>query len=179
MNDSKISVRYSKAFLLSARETGFLERAFKDMELIQSTLSDKRFKEFLESPVIKTSEKKKLVREAFSQHLHPTSLNFFELILTNRREIYIEAIIRNFIALYRKVHGIKSASLKTAVRVTPEMKLKFLTLLEETFRTSIEMEEIIDPEMIGGFILKVEDEQFDASIKTSLSRIKKKLTETK
>lgn len=178
MNDSKIPVRYSKALFLSAKEAGIEERVLKDLEFLRSTCDEKGFSEFLESPVIKTSEKKKVVTAVFNKYLHSLSMNFFNLILTNKREVYLKAIIRDFISLYREDHGIRKASLKTAFQVTPIMKQKFTSLLEKAYQSKIEMEEVIDPGMIGGFILKVDDEQFDASVKSSLARMKKKLLGT-
>ena len=178
MNDSKIPVRYSKALFQSAKEEKIEAKVLTDMEFLKSSLSEPGFRQFLESPIIKTSQKKKLAGEVFGKYLHPLSMNFFYLILTNKRELYLDSIIRDYVDIYRDEHGIKNAVLKTPFKVSDAMKKQFISLLENTLQSKIEMEEIIDPDMIGGFILKVEDEQFDASVKTSLARIKKKLIET-
>ncbi len=178
MNDSKISVRYAKALFLSGKEENLLEVVLKDMKLIQSTSGVKGFKEYIESPVIKTSTKKALIKKVFSENISELSMRFYNLVLTNRRETYLEGIIRNFIALYREDKGIKSANLKVPFHISENNRKKFISLLEDTYRSKIEMVEQVDAELIGGFILKVEDEQYDASVKSGLAKIKKKLLET-
>lgn len=178
MNDSKISVRYAKALFLSALEEDSLDVVIKDVNLLQSAFIVPGFVEMLVSPVIKTSEKKKLVDVVYGKILSELSLNFMRLILTNKRESYLEGILRNFSGLYRKHKGIKNAELVVPVAVSEEYRKKFLNLLEQVFDAKIELSSKINPDIIGGFILKVEDEQFDASLSSALSRIKKNLLET-
>lgn len=178
MNDSQISVRYAKALLHSAKEEKVLEEVMRDMKLIRSSAEVKGFKEYIESPVAKTSSKRKLISDVYGDLISDLSLKFYNLVLTNKRENYLTDIIRNFISLYREEKGIKSANLKVPFQVSDDNREKFLTLLENIYKTKIEMEEEIDSELIGGFILTVEDEQFDASIKTSLVKIKKNLLQT-
>jgi F-type H+-transporting ATPase subunit delta len=177
MNNSKISVRYAKAFFLSAREAKLLEKVVEDVKLLSFSFQVKGFREFLESPIIKASEKKKMVKEVFAKVITNLTNNFLDLIITNNRESYLEAIIRNFTALYREHNGIKGANLRVPFKVSDEYKKRFIAILEESFDAKIELEEIVDEELIGGFILKVDDKQLDASVKTSLGRIRKKFLE--
>lgn len=178
MNDSKISVRYAKALFLSAKEENLLENVLEDMKLIRASSEVNGFKEYIESPVAKTSSKKALIKNVYGDLISDLSFNFYHLLLTKKRESYLYDIIRNYIFLYRKEKGIKSASLKTPFRIPDENRKKFLSLLENLYKAHIDIEEKIDPELIGGFILTVEDKQFDASIKTSLKKIKKQLLRT-
>jgi F-type H+-transporting ATPase subunit delta len=178
MNESKISVRYAKAFFLSAKEENVLEEVVENVKLLQASLEVSGFREFLESPVIKTSEKRNLIKTVFEKDFHNLTSGFFNLILKNKREAYLKDILRNFIDLYKDEQGIKQARLTIPSHVSDEYNKKFITLLEEAFKVKIELEEVIDQDLIGGFILKVEDQQFDASVRTQLKRIKKKLLET-
>ena len=178
MNESQISVRYAKALFLSAKEEKVLEDVLKDMKLILSSSKLEGFEEYMESPVAKTSAKKELIKNVYGDHISELSLKFYDLILSNKRENYLSDIIRNFISLYREEKGIKSASLKIPFQVSDKNRKKFISLLENTYKSKIEMEEKLDTELIGGFILTVEDEQFDASIKTGLAKIKKHLLRT-
>ena len=178
MNDSKISVRYAKALFLSALEGKNLDTVIKDIELLNTSFQVDGFNEMLESPVIKTSEKKKLVDAVYSKSISELSLNFLHLIITNKRESYLEGILRNFTGLYRDHKGIKNAELTIPLEVSDDYKKKFLNLLEQVFDAKIELNSIINPDIIGGFILKVDDEQFDASVSSSLAKMKKNLLET-
>lgn len=178
MNESKISVRYAKAFFLTAKEEKVLEEIAEDVKLLQASLKVPGFQEFLESPIIKTSEKKKLIDSVFEKEFNKLTYIFLTLILKNKREHYLRDILRNFIDLYKEEHGIKQAKLTVSSSVSNEYQQKFISLLEEAFNAKIELEQVIDKDLIGGFILKVEDQQFDASVKTQLKRVKKKLLET-
>jgi F-type H+-transporting ATPase subunit delta len=179
MNESKISVRYAKALYLSASEEKVQNEVLEDLKLIEVSLEIGGFKEFLESPVIKASDKKKVVTITFDSRIQKLSLNFFYLILSNNREKYLKAIIRNYIDLYKEDRGIKQAKLTLPFPVSGDYHKKFTSILEKSFMKTIELEEVIDPEIIGGFILRVEDQQFDASVKTQLKGIKKELLETR
>ena len=177
MNDSKISVRYAKALFLSALEEKNLDSVIKDVDLINTSFKVEGFKEMLESPVVKTSEKKALAEKVYAKNVSDLTLRFLDLILSNKREVYLQGILRNFTQMYRQHMGIKNAELTVAAEVTKEYHKKFLDLLEKVFDSKMKLNNKINPDIIGGFILKVDDEQFDASISTSLSRIKKNLLE--
>lgn len=178
MNQSKISVRYAKALFLSAKEENLLDTVHENLRLIVTSFSLKGFKEFIESPVVKISDKKKVFWEVYGEMIHELTHDFIQLVLTNKREKNLEGMIRYFISLYLEQQGIMRADLKVPFSVSEEYKKKFIDLLENTFQAKIEMQETVDTELIGGFILKVDDQQYDASVKTSLSKIKKRLLKT-
>lgn len=178
MNDSKIPVRYAKSLFLAAVEANKLDRIIADFNLIGSSFEMKDFRGFLDSPVIKTSEKAEVVKKAFSKNLDKLSMDFLILVLKNKRESYLPSIIRNFTGFSREHKGIKNAELIVPAKVSDVQKKKFVDLLTKVYKSRIEFVDRINPDLIGGFILKVEDEQFDASVSTYLSKIKKELIET-
>lgn len=178
MNDSKISVRYAKALFLTAKDAGILVEVSKDMTLFEASLETERFRDILESPVIKTSQKIQLVKNVFEKSIQTLSMDFLILVLRNKRETYMPGIIRYYSRLFKEEQGVKSAELIVPSRISDQHRKKFMELLKKVYSSEIDMKDKIDPDLIGGFILKVEDEQFDASVSTSLSRIKKNLLET-
>jgi F-type H+-transporting ATPase subunit delta len=115
MDQSKINVRYAKAFFTLAKEKGLTIELRKDAGLITSvctTSSD--FILMLESPVVKTSQKIEALKRIFEGKVNPLSLNFLLLIAENKRENYLQGIFRNLEGLYRNEEGIKSAVLTSA-----------------------------------------------------------------
>ncbi len=178
MNDSKISVRYSKALFQTALEEKLTEEVMKDIKLLEVNLKAVGFKEFLESPVIKVSEKKKLVSSVFKSAINPLTFNFLTLVLENKREAFLDGIIRNFSKYWREEKKIKKAEIIVASDINETTRKQFVSILEKTFDSGIELEETIRPSIIGGFVLKVEDEQYDASIVNSLTRMKKLLLQS-
>ena len=178
MNDSKISVRYAKALYQTALEANSLKEVMKDILLFETAWETPGFSDMLYSPVVTTSSKKKVVTSVFKESICQLSYDFLMLLFSNKRENYIVAIFRNFKALYKEHEGIKSAEITISSAIDENIKKKFLALLEKTFSSKIELTEHMKPEIIGGFILKVEDQQYDASVSSGLNKIRKRLLET-
>ncbi len=176
MNESVIAVRYGKALYAFASEEKQLETVKKDVELIMNcinTMDD--FKAFILNPIINHSQKKQVIKEIFKDKLHPSTLSFITLLTVNKREIFLADIIRYFLKLYNAQKGIKLASIKTAYKIDDELKKLIIKLIKKKFNTSVELEHTVNPALIGGFILRIEDQQIDASISGGLAKIKKEL----
>ncbi len=179
MDQSAISVRYAKAFFSLAREKNSLPALKDDIELISNIYENsEEFRLLLESPVIKTSRKIQLINSIFSGKVNELTLNFLRLITRNKREAYIPGICRNFISFTRKDQNIKPARLTTASKVDGETFDKIQSVLEKELHAKVELSGNINPEIIGGLILRVGDKQFDASVATQLNKIKQKLLKT-
>jgi len=179
MNESKISVRYAKALSLLSRDKDILEIVKDDMTFIMNTiLTLPEFTLLLESPIIKSSEKQNIIHKIFGNKIHEITLSFLDIIIKNKREIYIKDICRRFLYLYKKHKGIKTAVLTTAVPVGTEIINNITKMIKTRLKTEVEMYENVNDELIGGFILRIEDLQYDASISSELKKIKKELIST-
>jgi len=179
MDQSIINVRYAKAFFSLAKEKGLMEELQKDAFLVSSvcnSISD--FMVLIESPVISTSGKIKAIKSIFQGKVNPFSLNFLVLITENRREKFIPGIFRNLEELYRKSQGISTAVLTTAVPMDDALVEQIRQSLESEFGGKVELSQMIDKELIGGFVLRMDDSQYDASIAAQLKRIKERLLQT-
>jgi F-type H+-transporting ATPase subunit delta len=175
MNDSKISVRYSRALFQSALEKESLDKVYQDMILISEICKIPETKEFLRSPIIIPSKKENILHNIFGDNIEKITLSLIDLVVKNGRESYIPAIARVFLHETKKYKGITESFLITAVKVDDKIKKQISDLISEVFKTKVELEESIDSEIIGGFILRVDDSYIDASIKNKLRKIKKEL----
>lgn len=175
MNDSLISVRYSRALFQSALEKKIIDKVNQDMIFISEICKTPEAKEFLTSPIIIPSKKKAILHKMLEGNIEPISLSLVDLIVKNGRERYLPSIARVFIHETMKYRGITESVLTTAVKVNTKVKKQITDLISEVFSTKVELEEIIDPEIIGGFILRIDDNYIDASIKNKLRKIKKEL----
>jgi len=178
MNESQISVRYAKALFRSASENQILEKVYKDMDLLSETCRMKDFQYMLAVPVLQASQKSKLVHSIFEKYLSGISIAMIDLAIINRREIYLPGIARNFGDLYREARGIRKASLVTAQPVDESSLKGIRELIAKTFAADIELSSAVDGRVIGGFVLTVEDRQYDASVAANLEKIKKQLLQT-
>ncbi len=174
MKDSRINGRYAKALFDLAIEQQILDTAFHDMQLVKEICqSSKVFESMLSSPIIKTDKKQAVVKEIMGNHLHQVSLSFILLILKKRREANLRSIAIEFIEMYKEFNGIKTAHLKTAMELDSKTKAEFKTLLTQQSNKSIELLEEINPNIIGGFIVTIDDKQADSSISTKIQRLRK------
>jgi len=175
MNESRISVRYAKALFLSALEKNILERVNQDMIQVKEICGLPDVKTILANPVIIPSRKTTILHGLFEKDLHELSMGLIDLAVKNGRERYIPSIARVFIHETKNYKGVTESVLTTAVKVDPEIKKQVSDLIEKLFRTKVDLTENIDDSIIGGFILKVEDNYIDASVRNKLRKIRAEL----
>ena len=176
MKVGKIAVRYARALFLSAREQDILDDVRRDMEMILTAVSDlAEVKNLLESPVVETRKKTAILVSLFEGKVGDLALDFIRLVTGNNREEYLAAISRHYIKLYKEEKGIKMASIETATQLSKEVRREMVAIITGAFKAEIELQEEVKKELIGGFVLRVEDKQLDSSVRGKLARIKKEL----
>jgi|YNPMSStandDraft_2_1061718.scaffolds.fasta_scaffold22276_2 F-type H+-transporting ATPase subunit delta len=179
MNYSKISTRYAKALFLGALEEKKLHNVHKDLQLIQAIINDnKEFILFLQTPIYSPDEKKDFLKNFFESKIDFLTMNFLLLLANQRRENRLNDIIRVFFTLYNEHHQIVNASLITSYKLEEDFIQEFKKRLEESLSKTVQLQNEIDENIIGGFILHIEDKEFDASIKNQLNKIKSNLENT-
>ena len=175
MNDSKISVRYSRALFQSALENKVLDNVAEDMIFISELCLIPEVKEVLKSPIIVPSKKNAILNALLGNSVNKLTLSLIGIIVKNGRENFLPSIARVFIHETKKYKGITESELTTAVKVTDKVRDQISKMISDIFGTKVELKEIIDPGIIGGFILKVDDNYIDASVKNKLRKIELEL----
>jgi len=174
MNYSAIAVRYSKALLSLAEEKGILDEVQKDISLIQSVCNtEHEFKRLLDFPVIPASKKIGIFTEVFGKKINTLTLEFLKLIANNRRESHLFLMTYAFLSLYKAKQGIKTVTFTSVGKIDDTVRKSIRDLVKKHYNADIELVEKIDNEIIGGFVLRVDDEQFDASVANQLEKIKR------
>ena len=175
MNDSKISVRYAKALFESALGKEILELVRSDMSEVLTISRVPEFQQLLLSRIIKESEKNRIVEELLKERTQSLTMSLMSLLIKNGREQYIPAIARNFVELFRHHKGIKAATFITATPVSDSIKERVEKVFKEVMKADLEMQCRSNENLIGGFIFRVDNRQYDASVASSLKSVKKKL----
>ena len=176
MNNSLITVRYVKALYQLSEEKGIQDTVKKDIELLlDCIINSAELREFLENPILKSSEKNTLINDLFKKSIHDLTLRFLHLLVENKRETHLHNICYYFIRYYKENKGIKEAEIITANQLLPSHKDEILKYITKKFKVSIELEEKVNPSIIGGFILRIEDQQINASLRAQLNKIKREL----
>lgn len=177
MKNIRIAGRYAKAMFLLSTEVNLLEEVKSDMALISSTVKGSdELKKFLLSPVIKDEKKVRVIRKLFENDIQTFSLRFLNLVIHKRRFMYIDYIADEFLQLYRISKNISLAKLQTAVPLETGTRETIVGLLSSFTHSEIELLEEVRKDLIGGFVLKLEDNQYDASIRSKLLKLSKEFS---
>lgn len=176
MNYSAIAVRYSKALFTLAEEKGKLTEVQQDIELIKSVCeTNNEFKNLLDFPIVQASKKISIFTEIFGKRVNPLTLEFLKLTANNKRESYLLPICYSFINLYKEKQGIKTVNFISVEGINENIKKEVIKLVKNSYKADIELVEHTNEQLIGGFVLRVDDEQFDASVANHLRNIEKEL----
>ena len=176
---SRAAIRYAKAILQHANETNATQTVLEDMMTVHSTLSDsKELRLMLKSPIVKSQDKKEALEKIFSDQSSATK-GLIDMLVANNRASLLGGVAEGFIHLYNESRGVKIAEVTTAVPLTTELEQKVLLKVKEmTGSESVTIENTIDESIIGGFILRVGDLQFNASIANKLGSIKREFSKS-
>lgn len=167
--------RYAKAILNLAQDQKSMDKLLEDMSLIQNSIKQSsELRSIFNSPVIKNKDKCDIAKAVFKNTdsmLH----KLFETLKDNNRFDHLKWICQSYASQYNEMHNIREANISSAVKLndeaiqTLEEKIKSITGDEAQVTTSI------NEELIGGFILNLQDLQYDASLSGKLNKLKRKL----
>jgi F-type H+-transporting ATPase subunit delta len=173
MKNPKLASRYAQALYNFSAETGNEENVHHDILHIQELVSThKELKTILESPIIPQDKKQNIVREIFQNHLCETTYKFFSLIVKKRREPQLLLICNQFVKIYYKNHNIKEAHITSALPLSEKMVKYIKDYMEEDYPFTFIIHPSVDPKLIGGLVIKIDDFNFDASIQAKINKLK-------
>ena len=174
---NRAALRYAKAVLSAAGEKGNQEVVFGDLQLIKETIENsKDLRYLLNSPIIKAEDKREALLSIF-KNVSDLVKSLIKIVVANNRSAIFSHIAQTYIDLYNKHQGVVTAKVTTAVALTAALEQKTLDKIKEiTGSTKVNLEHKIDPEIIGGFILRVGDVQYDASIANQLDKVHKEFS---
>lgn len=171
-------MRYAKALLAYTNEAKVeyavyqqaltLERSFREVPALRAAM---------ENPVLPQEEKIKVLVAASGGKVSPELERFFRLVMRQRRERYLPAMIRNYIALYRKQENISIGKLTTAVPMALKEVERIRKIVVDHTGGSAEFSTKVDSDIEGGFIFEIGTYRLDASVANQIRRIKQQFIE--
>ena len=172
MKSSRAAIRYARALILESSEKDTLDQTHDDMLLLKETFDQNiDLKHMIESLVIKNSIKLSSLRLVF-KNLGQISLNLIDVLAENNRIDIIDLVAEKYIVQYKVIKGIQSATLTTAVPVNKKIEGEFLKKIAELTDKKTTLIKKVDESLIGGFVLRIGDLQYNASYKNKLKNIK-------
>lgn len=177
MSISKIAERYSMALFNVALENNLEKQVNQDMEMIQQVCkTSKDFVNMLRSPIINISHKNQILQKIFQDKTQNLTSIFLKLMVNKRREKYLPLIALEYINLYKNHIGIKTAYIQSVNPIAKSNKDKILEILKHKTSLDIEFEETLNKELIGGFVVNMDDYEIDQSISSKLKDLKEELS---
>lgn len=175
MSEHRISSRYAKSLIDLAGETGKLERVLEDVQSFKTVCDNRDFELFLKSPIIKADKKEKIFDKLFAGKYDELTMAFLKILLKKGREPLLTDIAIEFISQYKKRKHISSVKLTTAAPLSESTLAAIREKLLSSSATDekIEIKTAVDSEIIGGFVVEIEDQLYDASVAHKLSLLKK------
>lgn len=174
MGNVRVASRYVKSLLSLAVEQGALEEVHEDMKLFSKVCRENRaFRLMLRSPVVRHDKKLEVLKKIFTGKVHALTMAIFDIITRKNREAILDVIASEFHIQYNKFKGISRATVTTATPLDAGLQKEMEALVKKISQLKeVELSTYVDPDMIGGFVLKVGDKQVDASLRSRLNALR-------
>jgi F-type H+-transporting ATPase subunit delta len=178
MLDSIIADRYAKSLFELAQESGKLEKVKSDMDLIIDLMRiSPDFKHLLRSPVVRPDKKVSVMDALLEDKVDELTRKFYQLITRKRREKYLGLIALVYVETYKEFKKIVTIEIRTVSPLSEPMKKQIIDLVEHRRGITVDLIETIDPTLIGGFIASTGNMRYDASLTTTIKKLKKEFEE--
>ncbi|WP_276389090.1 ATP synthase F1 subunit delta [Eudoraea chungangensis] len=176
MSDSRAALRYAKAIIETAKEQKLTNVVEKDMHLIVDTLSSSdALKDVLASPIIEGEAKIKVLKSIFAE-AQTITLELLDLLMQKNRIPMLNEVAKSYIKLNEELKGESVAVITTAVPISSNLEKKVLQTLHKISKEKITLQNVVNPDIIGGFVLRIGDLQYNSSISNKLNNLKREFT---
>ena len=176
MNESRAAIRYAKATLDYAVEKKAADKVDADMRKVAETISgNAELQQLLTSPVVKGEVKKNALAAIFKGS-HAITLGLVNTLSDNKRIDLLQEVAFKFIIQHEKMKGEEVAMVTTAVPLTAALEKQVLAKVKELTGNKVSLENKIDESIVGGFVLRIGDLQYDASVANKLNTLKREFT---
>ncbi len=176
MAGTRAAIRYAKAVLSLASDQKAALAVDNDMKLLSKTISENEdLDQLIKNAVIKSEVKKEMLNKIFPK-LNVISSNLFDLLVSNKRINILGDIALKYSQLFDDLNGKEKAIVTTAIPMTNDLEKKVLKKIKQLTSKTVELENIVDESIIGGFILRIGDKQYNASVSNKLNKLKREFT---
>ena len=178
MIQDRIADRYAKSLYSLAASIKEVDKVKTDFEQISSLLeASADFRQLVRSPIITAHKKEVIFEKLLSGKVTNYTLQLILLLTRRSRESLLPFISRAFLAEYNRHNNIQTAELITAEALSEAQKENISKQLAKATGKTITLTETIQPNLIGGFILRSANKQFDGSVSGALRQIHKEFTQ--
>ncbi|MCU0524719.1 MAG: ATP synthase F1 subunit delta [Elainella sp. Prado103] len=170
---SEIAEPYAQALMSVAQSNNVVDQLGEDTKSLQTLLAESDdLRLLIASPIVAADRKKAVLRQVLGEQVHPFTLNFLMLLVDRGRILVLPEICEQFQALLRQLRQTVLAEVTSAVELNDEQKESIKHKVMATVQANqVELQTKVDPELLGGVIIKVGSQIIDASLRGQLRRI--------
>lgn len=171
MSSHRIASRYAKSLIQLAEEKGQLNEVFADIKSLDTTFESSRdLKLMFKSPIIPSDKKLNIVKRLFEGKISDLLYRFLVLMIKKGREVHFHDMVVSFIEQYNVLRNITTVTITSAVKLDAGLVQTMLTSLKTKEQLGdIQLKEVVDESIIGGFILQYGDKMIDSSVVRKLN----------
>ncbi|MDF3078111.1 MAG: atpH [Sphingobacteriaceae bacterium] len=178
MSEIQVASRYAKSLIDLAQEEIALEPIKSDIEtFIAVCKENSQLVAVLKNPIISPAKKVAILDSLFGKSMHKTVLSFFRIVTTKMRSEILFATAKEFVNEYNRRKGIVNATVTSAAALSEQNKQELTARIKEAINKDVVLQTKVNPDLIAGFVLNVGDKQYDASVASKLSKLKKEFSQ--
>lgn len=174
MDNGLIPRRYAKALYKFAAAHGNAEKVYDEMKVVESSFAaSPDLQKTLANPFVSKADKSALLKAAAGDKVENDYLGFIDLLLEMKREEFARLIALAYIDLYRRENKISQVKITTASELPAAEMNKLRNMVSKAFAgRSLEVATDVNPELIGGFVVDVDDVRMDASLGNEIEQLR-------
>ncbi|MDR7128943.1 F-type H+-transporting ATPase subunit delta [Algoriphagus sp. 4150] len=179
MSNQRVASRYAKSIMELSLEKGRLEEVHTDFQRLTAlAASNNELALVLRNPVVTSDKKLNILKALFAKGADALTMTFFEIVSRKNREEILLDVAREFENQYNLHKSIQVAEVTTTFPIDDTLRSEFAEVVKEiSGKKSVQLVEKINPDLIGGYILTVNDRQIDESLSSKLRQLKTQFTQ--
>jgi|O1111metagenome_2_1110795.scaffolds.fasta_scaffold06315_2 F-type H+-transporting ATPase subunit delta len=171
--------RYAASLFEVGVEENCLDTLWEELSALNDIFcQNPEFLKLLAAPILAHEEKARIIGSTFEGKVSVYALNFVRILADKGRIAQFSQVVAAFQKLYNKHNNIQDVTAVTAVPLKPELALKLQKRLEELTGKRIVLQNQVDPAILGGVVLKLDNDLIDDSVRARLEGLKKQLSAT-
>ena len=168
-----ITTPYAEAFLQVAESRQEVDQVVDQAKAVLALWHESpELRQAMSSPVLEVDAKKAALEKLFSDQLTPSFLNLMKLLADRQRIGVLDAVLDRMLELYREQRNIALATVTSATALSDEQQAELSKKVQAVAGTDkLEINLCVDPDLIGGFVVKVGSKVIDASLAGQVRRL--------
>lgn len=169
--------RYAQAVFQIAVESDELERWLDDLTQLADSITNEEFRQTLAAPRVSMTQKERLIRESLGSSVGSLGLNLMSLLASRGLADILPGIADRYQEMLDAHQGVERAEVVSAVSLTDEQREQVTKMLNELSGKDVRLTSRVDPEILGGLVIRVGDRVMDGSARTRLQNMRRELAQ--